>query len=276
MDFLTHSISWYFLKKFCYDIDSKKILILFVLWALFPDIDVLWSFNNYNLHRVITHSFILIPIITLFPAFIFYYFYKKEVRFYIIYMIFIFGILSHIFLDTLLVWWTPLFWPISDKYYSFNLYTYVLEPLFFPIYVYFLLYYLGIIKKITNLSVKIMLFSMLLVITLKFSLNIYASSITEIPNNISIWIINKPIDLIIYRYYNSIWHNEWKIKWEIIDIYKWNIIEKYEKDLYEDKNNVCSSLHNWYLFIENWLVGDIRYTQILKDDGNCFYGMKVK
>ncbi len=39
---------------------------------------------------------------------------------------------------------------------------------------------------------------------------------------------------------------------------------------------LCSNLHQWFLYIENWIVWDIRYTQIPYDDWNCFNWLKIE
>lgn len=275
MDMITHSMSWYFLKKWFYDVDSKKILILFICWALFPDIDILWSFNDYKLHRVLTHSIFMLPFVSIIPSFIFYHIFKKEIKYKIIYFIFFVWIILHIFLDTIIIWWTPLFWPISDKYYSLNIYTFVFEPLFLPVYLYFLFYFLKIIKSVTMKTVKIMTFYMIFVFVFKLSLLFYVDQLSHVNNNTVIGMIKSPSDLIIQRYFNSFWTYWDKIHWEIIDLYSWNIVENYEKDVYVDKNLYCSNLHNGYLFSENGFVWDIRYGTILWDSGNCFFWIKI-
>lgn len=275
MDIFTHSISWYLIKKLFYNLNSKKVLIMFIISALFPDIDIIWSYNNHNLHRVITHSLILIPFTTEILTIFFYYVFKKEFKLYIIYIICFSWIIMHIILDSILIWWIPLFWPFSNTYYSFNLYTVVIEPLFFPIYLYFIFYYWKVINKISLKMIKIISFFMITIFLLKFWLLTYSKNISNIKNNTTVWIINSMSSLSIQRYYNSIWISNNIINWEIIDIFKWEIIEKYEKTIYIDKNNICSNLHKWFLYIENWIVSDIRYTLKPTDTGSCFTWKKI-
>ncbi|MDD2870963.1 MAG: metal-dependent hydrolase [Candidatus Gracilibacteria bacterium] len=272
---LTHSLSGYFLKKWFYNIDSKKIVLLFIFGAMFPDIDILWSYNNYNLHRVVTHSLLLLPIISIFPALIFYYIFKKEIKLKIVYLIFLSGIITHIFLDTLIIWGTPLLWPLSNNYYSLNIYTFVFEPLFIPIYLYFLLYFMKIINNISINVIKFMTIFMIFVFFLKFSLLYYVSNLSTIKNNTIIGVIKSPSDLVLQRYYNSFSNDGDKIHGELIDLYTGTIIERYDKEIFIDDNSICSNLHNGFLFTENGFVGDIRYGISLGDNGNCFFGMKI-
>jgi membrane-bound metal-dependent hydrolase YbcI (DUF457 family) len=247
MDIFTHSVSWYLLKKWFHDIDSKKILLLFIVWALFPDIDIIWSYNNYNLHRVITHSLIIIPFITTIPAAIFFYIFKQKVKFTHIYLILFSWILTHIFLDTILIWWTPFFWPFFDNYYSLNIYQVVIEPLFLPIYLFFLLYLLKIIKIISKRTIKVITVFMLWIFILKFWILTYSTTFTNLEKPTSIWLIRESKDLVFQRYYNiiSIWDNE--IQWEVVDIYKSSVIDSYTKNTYNDTNNLCSNLQWFFL-----------------------------
>lgn len=275
MDILTHSVTWFLLKKWFRDIDSKKIILLFIVWALFPDIDIIWSYNNYNLHRVITHSLLLVPFIAVIPSIIFFYIFKKEIKLLHIYIILFSWILSHIFLDTLLIWWTPFFWPLMDNYYSLNLYQVVIEPLFIPVYLFFLMYLLWIIKVISKNTIKIISFFMITVFVIKFWMLAYSNTLSNLKNTTSIWLIRESNDLIFQRYYNiiSIWNNE--IKWEVVDIYNWTVMDSYTKKSYIDLNNICSNMHKWYLYQENGFIWDIRYSMKLNNNDTCFYWKRI-
>ena len=71
----------YLLKKTFLDKKSKDFLIFFLLSAISPDIDIIWSFNNVELHRVLSHSLLLSPIFALFISSIFYIFIRKNKNF---------------------------------------------------------------------------------------------------------------------------------------------------------------------------------------------------
>lgn len=270
MDIFTHSIWGYLLKKNFFDINSKKILSLFLISSVFPDIDVLWSYNNHDLHRVLTHSLITIPFICFILSILFYYIFKKEIKFYKVFFICLSWMLLHVFLDSIVVWWVPLFWPINKEYYSLNLYTYVIEPLFFPIYLLFFVFLLWIIKKLNSKVIKIISIYMICIFWIKFWLMIYANSISNSLNIKTIWIINKNTDLTIQRYYGAITTKDNKINSKIVDVFEQEVIDNYEKDIYIDKTNLCSDLHKWFLYTENWFIWDIRYSLELWDNNSCF------
>ncbi len=274
MDIFTHTISWYLLKKNFFDVNSKKILTIFLITSIFPDIDIIWSYNNYNLHRVLTHSLLMSPFISALLSILFFYIFKKEIRFKTIFIICLSWILLHLFFDTILIWGIPLFWPLSKTYYSLNLYTYVIEPMFFPIYLLFLIFLLKVLKNIWNKIIKIISIYMLIIFFVKVWIHIYVDNISTLKNNTIVWIINSSSDLFIQRYYKSVQINKNQIKWQIIDLYSWKIVGTFEKNLYINNSWLCSLLHKWFLFIENWFVWDIRYTQNLWDNWNCFNWLK--
>lgn len=275
MDIFTHSIWWYLLKKNFYNKTSRKILSVFLISSIFPDIDVIWSYNNHDLHRVLTHSILTAPFICIFLSIIFYFIFKKEIKYYKLFLICLSWIFMHIFLDVLVIWWIPLFWPISDKYFSLDLYTYVIEPLFFPIYLLFFVFLLGMIKKINTKVIKIIWIYVLVIFSIKLWIHFYIDSLSTIKNNKIVGIITNLYDLSIQRYYKSIEIDENKIKWEIIDLFKFKVIETYEKEIYKDKNHLCANLHKWFLYIENWIIWDIRYSLDLKDTNSCFTWIKI-
>ncbi len=275
MDIFTHSIGWYLLKKNFFDINSKKILSIFLISSIFPDIDILWSYNNINLHRVFTHSLLISPFISTVLSIFFFYIFKKEIKFKTIFIICISWILLHLFLDSILIWGIPLFWPLSNIYYSLNLYTYVIEPMFLPIYLLFLILLLKIFKNIWNKTIKIISIYILIIFFIKFSINLYMHNISGSKNDTIVWIVNTSSDLFIQRYYKSINIDGSKIKWKVIDLYKWKVIEVFEKKVYINNNWYCSNLHNWFLYIENWIIWDIRYTITPKDSWSCFTWLKI-
>lgn len=275
MDILTHSIWWYFLQKNFYKSTSKKILSIFIISSIFPDIDIIWSYNNYDFHRVLTHSLLTIPFLSIFLSIIFYYLFKKEIKFFKIFLICISWMLLHIFLDIILIWWVQLLWPLSNNYYSLNLYTYVFEPFFFPIYIIFLASILKITKPLNTKIIKIIWIYALLVFWIKFWIHIYIDTISNTNNNTVVWIINKSSDFFIQRNYISIHIDKDTIKGKIIDLYTWKMIKNFEKKLYINNDWYCSNLHNGFLYIENWIVWDIRYTLNPKDSENCFYWLKI-
>jgi len=61
MDFLTHFTSGYLLKKNLAKTKNKFYTIIFIIAAMSPDIDIIWSWNNMDLHRIFTHSLVLAP-----------------------------------------------------------------------------------------------------------------------------------------------------------------------------------------------------------------------
>ncbi|NDK09058.1 hypothetical protein EOM39_07520, partial [Candidatus Gracilibacteria bacterium] len=67
-----------------------------------------------------------------------------------------------------------------------------------------------------------------------------------------------------------------KIKGKIIDLYGGKVIEVFEKEAYINNDGLCPSLHKGFLYIEDGFVGDIRYIQKPRDDGNCFTGLKIE
>lgn len=276
MDVLTHSIGWYLLKKNFFDNPSKKILSMFLICSVFPDIDIIWSYNHYDLHRVLTHSLLIVPFISLVLSLIFFYIFKKEFKFKTIYIICSGAILLHLFLDLIIIWWIPIFWPLSKTYYSLNLYTYVVEPMFFPVYLLVLILLLKIIKNISSKTIKVISIYMLIIFFIKFSINLYIHNISESNNNTIVWIVDKSSDLFIQRYYKSIQINGNKIEWKVVDLYWWKVIEEFEKDQYINNDWLCPSLHKWFLYIEDWFVWDIRYIQKPRDDGNCFTWLKIE
>ncbi len=276
MDIFTHLTSGYLLKKNLIKQENKIYMIFFLLSSIAPDIDILWSYYNMSLHRTLTHSLVLSPIFALIISFIFYFFVRKKWVFSIkkIYLISFVWILAHIFLDSIVVWWVPLFYPFSDKYYSFNLYTYVLDPFFFLIFI--LILFFVILKKFFKLKINLEKFFMLnflfiFIILLRFWENFYAWKISNFSEYIVIPYSQELKDLFFSNRYKVINKQENFYNIEYIDIFSGKIFWKEKVKIYSDKENICKNkMHKWFLFKQNNLIWDIRYTSKLTNSWNCF------
>ncbi len=280
MDIFTHLTSGYFLKKNLLDKKSKFYLVFFLLAALSPDIDIIWSWSNISLHRVITHSLLLSPIFTIFISGIFYLFVRKNKKFKFkkIYFISLSWILVHIFLDYIVVWWVPLFYPFSEKYYSLNLYTYVLDPFLFlvtfSIIIFSILSYHWKIdfnkKKVVFLN-----FLFIFILFFRFLEWSYAWSISKLENYTKVPYIKNMSDLVFLYRYKIIERKDGFYHINYVNILSSKIFKQKIVKI-SNKNNLCAKMHNSFLFEESDLIWDIRYADKLKDSDSCFYWVKVK
>ncbi len=280
MDIFTHLTSWYFLKENLKDNKSRFYLVFFLLASIAPDTDIIWSYNNLSLHRVLTHSLLLSPIFALFISSIFYCFVRKnkEFKFKKIYFISLVWILAHIFLDYIVVWGVPLFYPFSEKYYSLNLYIYVLDPFLFLITFLVIIFSILDYHSIINFNKRKIVFLNLLFIFIflfRFLEWNYAWKISKLENYTKVPYIENISDLVFLYRYKIIEKRDSFYHINYVDIVSSKIF-KQEKIKISNKNNLCPKMHESFLFEENGLIWDIRYTNKLRDSGSCFYWVNVK
>ncbi len=278
MDIFTHLASWYFLKKVFLDKKSKYVLVFFIISAISPDLDIIWSFNNVWLHRILTHSLLLSPIFAVFLSFIFYIFIRKKniLSFSKLYFVSLSWISIHIFLDYLVVWWIPLFYPFSEKYYSLNLYTYVFDPLLFITIVITLILYILSLETRLNFSRKKSLFFGILfifIIFIRFSEWFYAWKISDLNNYVAIPYTKNSYDFIFMNKYKVIEIKDGYFYIKYVDIF-FREIFKTEKIKASEYQEICSQMHKWFLFEDGDLIWDVRYNDKLADSWSCFYGVR--
>ena len=112
---------------------------------------------------------------------------------------------------------------------------------------------------------------MLFILFMRFFFMAYSYSFIDSSKRINIPIYKNTEDFIIQRYYISIGSGKWLINWNFIDIFEWKIIDPFDKISYINNKWLCSNMHNGFLYIENGIVWDIRYTSKPVDNWNCFY-----
>jgi len=108
--------------------------VLGALSGMAPDLDVLISSRADPLlflefHRHFTHSLAFIPIGALICAGVFYYFVRRRLEFYQVYLFCLLGYASHGLLDAFTTYGTQLLWPFSNLRVAWNLIS-VVDPLF--------------------------------------------------------------------------------------------------------------------------------------------------
>ena len=272
--------SGYLLKNNFMKKNKKYYTIFFILAAISPDIDILWSWNNINLHRVLTHSLVFLPFFALIISSIFYFFVRKKpnISFLKIFLVSVFWILAHIFLDYIVVWGVPLLYPFSEKYFSLNLYIYIYEPFFLLTFLLIILFIF--LKKFFNFkfnSKKILLLNFIFITTLLFRFweNYYAGKLSELNDYLVIPYTQNYSDIFLYNRYRIIKKENWYYNIRDINIFDKKVNWKYKIKIYNWENN-CSNMHKWFLFKENWMIWDIRYTAKLFDSNSCFTWKKIK
>jgi len=99
-------------------------VFFFVLATVFPDIDFIFGLFTRSIyvrfHRGFTHSFIWLPLFSLFLCFIFQFFTTK-INFKSLYLICFLGMTTHIMFDLLNSYGTLIFLPFTSKQYSLDL-----------------------------------------------------------------------------------------------------------------------------------------------------------
>ncbi|MCK4708917.1 MAG: metal-dependent hydrolase, partial [Gammaproteobacteria bacterium] len=115
---------------------SKQLsaLIIGALAGMAADLDVLIRSSTDPLlflefHRQFTHSLIFIPFGALFCAAILYWFFKKNLSFFHVYLFSFLGYATHGLLDACTSYGTQLFWPFSDLRVSWNIVS-IVDPFF--------------------------------------------------------------------------------------------------------------------------------------------------
>ena len=278
MDIFTHLTWWYLLKKIFSNKKNRFILIIFLFSAIFPDLDIIWSWNNIALHRILTHNLTLAPIFSLIISYIFYNLAKrnKQISFIKIYFIVLSWILLHIFLDYIAVWGIPLFYPISNKYYSLNLYTYVFDLFLFLIFTAIIIFIILEHKtkfRFTKFKALFLTFLFYLIISIRFLEWYYAWKISSLENHTTVPFIITGSDFLYINRYKIIEKKDNYFYIEYVDIFSKEILLKTKVKI-SDKQDSCSQMHNWFLFEEWNLIWDIRYTDKLTDSNSCFYWTK--
>ncbi len=278
MDIFTQLTSGYLLKRIFSDKKTRFFLIIFLFSAVSPDIDIIWSWNNINLHRVLTHSLLLSPIFAFVLSFVFYFFNKKNknITFRKIYLISLSWILAHIFLDYIAVWGIPILYPFSDKYYSLNLYMYVFDFFLFWVFAVVVLFiFLENKTKFVFSKMKVVFLSFLFcfIIFFRFLEWYYAGKISFLEDYIAVPYIKTGSDFLYLNRYKVIEKRGGFYNIEYVNVFSGNIfkIEKIKASEYQD---ICPKMHKWFLFEEGNLIWDIRYSDKLLDSGSCFYGVR--
>ena len=288
MDFLTHFTSGYLIKKKLAKTKNKFYTIIFIIAAMSPDIDIIWSWNNMDLHRIFTHSLVLAPFFAWILSLIIYFimrifffwkkdFLEKDFSYFKIYLISIIWVLVHLFLDYLVVWWIPLFYPFNEIYFSLNLYLYVIEPflfLTFLILIVFLILQKFTSFKITAKKLFLLNFLFIFVFIFRFWENYYAGKISWFEKYSTIPYITETSDYFYLNRYKVISKKDWFYNIKYIDIISGKVKLEKKVRIYSWKNN-CSKMHFWFLYKQWNLIWDIRYSDRLTEVWHCFWG-KVK
>mgnify|MGYP000190003365 CR=1 FL=1 len=112
--------------------ESKTFLVFSLLTANAPDIDILFLFAGveayFKHHRGFSHSIFLIPIWGAIPAALAYYISRKKLGFRASWLWFSGMVAVHVLLDWLTSYGTEIFWPISTRLFSANLFP-IVDPI---------------------------------------------------------------------------------------------------------------------------------------------------
>jgi membrane-bound metal-dependent hydrolase YbcI (DUF457 family) len=284
MDIFTHAFSGLAAGNITKNKNQKKIILVLLISALFPDIDGLALLFSGKLegHRLLTHSLIFSLVFPVICASAFYFIYKKKVEIYKLYVASLFGVLIHIFLDSLIVWGSPLFYPFSDKFYSFNIYLAVIDPYLFSGYIIlfllFALHKLDFFKLNIRKAIGIMSGFVILIFISRFAFQLQANRLTTLTNPLILPYNEEINDYFFQRHWKAIVSENNQFIYEIIDIYTGKIIERNARQMYLGTND-CPEFTKKYLYTENNRIGDIRYTSHLINDPklpqNCLFGEKI-
>jgi membrane-bound metal-dependent hydrolase YbcI (DUF457 family) len=283
MDIFTHSFSGLALGTLSKDTFKKKILLVLVISALIPDIDgVLLVFSDsLKGHRLATHSLFFGSLLAAACALTFYLAYKRKITFLRLFAVSALGIMAHFFLDSLVVWGVPLFYPFSDRFYSFNLYLTVLDPALLLSYLLLFLAYalarLGFFNINIRKAVNIVSVLALAILVSRFIFQFQASKITTLSDPILVPMNEDFNDFFFQRHWKAIKSGDGTFDYEVVDILRHTIVERGNRTAENGKNN-CPLFTQGYLYTENGRIGDIRYTSHLADDPrlpqNCLFGEK--
>ena len=284
MDIFTHSFSGLALGNLSKDTSQKKIILVLIVSAMLPDIDgVLLIFSeSLKGHRLATHSLTFGFLLAAACALTFYLAYKRKIPILKLLTYSSTGILAHFMLDSLVVWGLPLFYPFSDRFYSFNLYLTVLDPYLFL--GYFLLFFAFVFQKLgffrLNFKKAIGFVSVLVlaIFSSRLLFQFQARWISDLNHPILVPMNEDFNDFFFQRHWKAISIKDGKFQYEVIDILRHTIVEKELRTIAEG-NTTCPEFTHGYLYIENGRIGDIRYTSHLTENlnlpQNCLFGQKI-
>jgi len=279
MDIISHWLSWYLAGKNI--LKNKEYIKLYSLFftisALLPDIDAAWAWINYEvLHRVFSHSLIMAPLFALIFSYLFFLVTKKKLNFKKLYLIWLTWVCLHILLDSFLVWWVPLFWPISDTYFSLNIYTYIYEPWILPIVLTIFLTFITWLNKKTPQKVYLIMgIYFISMFIANIAIKSYIRMNLEEKPDLLVPYTNTWKDTFLHHRRKAIyiWDNEFNILYIAIN---WDNL-KTTKQIYK-WDNICAQMHNWYVFYEDGYLADVRYARKIvlsqQEEENCFFGIK--
>lgn len=284
MDLFTHSFSGLALGNLSKDTFKRKLLLALVVSALFPDIDGLFLLfsNSLKGHRLATHSLLFGFLLAAACALTLYLAYKRKISILKLFAVSATGVLAHFLLDSLVVWGVPLFYPFSDRFYSFNLYLTVIDPYLLLSYLFLFLVYalarLGFFQINIKKAVRVVTVLALAVFVSRFIFQFQANRITTL-NNPTLVPMNEDFnDFFFQRHWKAISNKDGAFEYEVIDILNHTIAEKEIRTMAEGKNN-CPAFTQGYLYTENDRIGDIRYTSHLTENPdlpqNCLFGEKI-